>query len=346
VRVVDLTQRIGVHTDVWPAAPRPTFRAVETLDRDGAFARTVTMFEHTGTHIDAPAHFVSAGATVDQLTADRLVRPLAIIDIVERCASDPDYALTCADLKRDIATCGPIEPGSVVAARTGWDARIGGAAYLTDPPRFPGFSVEAADWLTRECAVEGLAIDSPGIDPGHDAAFSVHSTITLPRDVWHLEGLVNLGQVPARGAMVVVGALPLIGGSGAPARVFALVPAREEALVSHRAAYRITTFVPPDHLDTLLEAVERHTPLIFGPYDRSAWWAAGTEQFRPLPDASPTVGEVGNTERVPTVRLEFTIPRDADLLERIVSDAVLSSHPWEEPAVFIDECFTTATRMR
>jgi hypothetical protein len=115
--------------------------------------------------------------------------------------------------------------------------------------------------------------------------------------------------------------------------------------VPHRPAYRITTFVPPDHLDAVLEAVESQTPLVFGPYDRSAWWAAGTEQFRPLLDASPTVGKAGQTERVPTVRLEFAIPRDADLLERVVNDGLLPSHPWQEPAVFIDECLTTATRM-
>lgn len=113
----------------------------------------------------------------------------------------------------------------------------------------------------------------------------------------------------------------------------------------HRPAYRITTFVPPDHVDAVLEAVERQTPLVFGPYDRSAWWVAGTEQFRPLPGADPTVGEPGRTERVPTVRLEFAITRDAELLARVVDDGILASHPWQEPAVFIDECLTTATRM-
>ena len=341
---MDLTQSLGIETEVWPGAPRPAFRVVEGLARDGAFARTVTLFEHTGTHIDVPAHFVSGGATVDQLAADRLVRPLAVIDVVARCASDPDYAVTPADLERDVATCGPIEPGSIVAAWTGWDSRIAEASYLPDPPRFPGFSADAADWLIRECAIEGLAIDSPGIDPGRDTGFTIHSTTSLPRGVWHVEGLVNLGRVPPRGATVVVGAIPLVGGSGAPARVFALVP-YEEVLVAHRSAYRITTFVPPDHVDVVLESVESLTPLIFGPYDRSAWWAVGTEQFRPLPDARPTVGQVGETERVPTVRLEFVIPRDPELLGRVVNQGVLPSHPWEEPAVFIDECLTTATRM-
>jgi hypothetical protein len=113
-----------------------------------------------------------------------------------------------------------------------------------------------------------------------------------------------------------------------------------------RPAYRITTFVPPEWVSAVLEAVERVTPLTFGPYDRSAWWSAvGTEQFRPMQDADPTVGRAGETERVPAVRLEFAIPRDPDLLRRVVADGVLPSHPWQEPAVFIDECLVTATRM-
>jgi hypothetical protein len=116
--------------------------------------------------------------------------------------------------------------------------------------------------------------------------------------------------------------------------------------VPTRPVYRITTFVPPEHLDSVLEAVERQVPLVFGPYDRSAWWSAvGVEQFRPLGGASPTVGEVGKVERVPTVRLELAIPRDPELLDRALNLGLIPSHPWEEPAVFVDESFATATRM-
>lgn len=84
--------------------------------------------------------------------------------------------------------------------------------------------------------------------------------------------------------------------------------------------YRITTFVPPESLDALLEGIEAQAPLRFGPYDRSAWWSVpGVEQFRPLPGSTPTVGKAGSTERVPTVRLEFAIPRDPDLLDRVLT---------------------------
>jgi hypothetical protein len=116
--------------------------------------------------------------------------------------------------------------------------------------------------------------------------------------------------------------------------------------VGTRRVFRLTVFVPPDHVDSLLQAVEREIPLVFGQYDRSAWWSAiGVEQFRPLPGSMPTVGQVGRVEQVPTIRLEFAIPYDENILERVLSGAVIPNHPWQEPAVFIDDCLASATRM-
>ena len=106
----------------------------------------------------------------------------------------------------------------------------------------------------------------------------------------------------------------------------------------HRKVYRVTTFVPPDRVDALLYGIAREVPLEYGRYDCAAWWSAvGVEQFRPLPGAQPTFGEVGRVERVPTVRIEFVIPRDRDLLERCLTRGVIPNHPWQEPAIFIDE---------
>ncbi len=113
-----------------------------------------------------------------------------------------------------------------------------------------------------------------------------------------------------------------------------------------RPVYRITTFVPPDDVDSLLAAVDRVVPLVFGQYESCAWWSSvGVEQFQPLPGSKPTVGSPGQTERVPSVRLEFAIPRDAELLDRVLSSGLLPNHPWQEPAVFVDESSATATRL-
>jgi hypothetical protein len=110
-----------------------------------------------------------------------------------------------------------------------------------------------------------------------------------------------------------------------------------------RPIYRITTFVPPAKLEALLDGITRVVPLKIGNYDSVSWVSVGvTERFRPLPGSNPTAGKQGELEQVESVRLEFTIPRDPALLERLLTEGLIPHHPWEEPAVFIDE--TTATQ--
>jgi len=110
--------------------------------------------------------------------------------------------------------------------------------------------------------------------------------------------------------------------------------------------YRVTMFVPPDHLDSLLEGVMREVPLTYGPYDHLAWWSAvGVEQFPPLPGSAPTVGKPAQVERVPTVRLDFAIPRDPALLDRVLSRGIVPNHPWQEPAIFVNDSLATASHL-
>lgn len=105
-----------------------------------------------------------------------------------------------------------------------------------------------------------------------------------------------------------------------------------------RKVYRITTFVPPEHLEALLGGIAAEVPLRYGQYDQSAWWSAvGVEQFRPLPGSKPTSGKVGTVERVATVRVEFAIARDPGQLARLIAKGLRPHHPWQEPAIFIDE---------
>ena len=226
--VIDLTQPYGPSTIVWPGSHPPEFITVENHAEHGCFARAVHLYEHTGTHLDAPAHFVDGAETVDQISAERLVCPLAVIDIAAPCAKNPDYALTIADIERSEAAHGAIPAGSAVLVHTGWGQRYRDAGrYITMDGdgglRFPGVGREAALWLIDKRRITGIGIDTMGIDPGADRDFTVHRHATLPNGVWHLEGLVNLEKLPARGATIFVGVLPFVGGSGAPARVIALI---------------------------------------------------------------------------------------------------------------------------
>jgi len=94
VEVVDLTQPLGADTIVWPGAPQPVAETILTIAHDGFYNRRITVVEHAGTHFDAPSHMVEGGATVDRIPAERLVRPLIVIDIADELAGDPDGILT------------------------------------------------------------------------------------------------------------------------------------------------------------------------------------------------------------------------------------------------------------
>jgi kynurenine formamidase len=227
-RVIDLTQPLGPATVMWPGSSPPSFTIVDDYPEAGCFSRLASIHEHTGTHLDAPAHFVEGAETVDQIPVERLVCPVSVIDIEAQAALDPDYALSVADIEAAETAHGEIPHGAAVLVHSGWAKRVTDPrAYLGNDGSgrlsFPGISPEAALWLIRRREVVGLGIDTPGIDPGKDTEFTVHRHSTLPNGVWQLEGLVNLDRLPARGATIFVGVLPFVGGSGAPARVIALL---------------------------------------------------------------------------------------------------------------------------
>jgi kynurenine formamidase len=225
-RVIDLSAPLSADTVLWPGLGTVGVETLFEVESDGFYGRRLSLPEHSGTHLDAPAHFAADGARADEIPVERLVVPCAVLDVRARCAEDPDYALSRADVEELEARDGPLPDGGAVLLSTGWADRAGDAAAwlgaeAPDRLLFPGFGASAAT-LFVERGLTGIGIDTAGVDRGSDTAYPVHST-TLPAGLWHLEGLVNLEAVPARGALLVVGALKLAGGSGAPARVLALV---------------------------------------------------------------------------------------------------------------------------
>jgi len=113
-----------------------------------------------------------------------------------------------------------------------------------------------------------------------------------------------------------------------------------------KPVYRITTFVPSDKLQALLTGVSEIVPLQYGHYDQVAWWSAeGVEQFRPLPGSNPSSGITGQVSRVASLRVEFIVPRDPVLLEKVLTLGLIPNHPWEEPAIFVDESSVTLTQL-
>ncbi len=228
-KVIDLTHALNDHSPNWEGTEKSPFSATELgdLKRDGYFSRVFTTQEHYGTHLDAPAHFAAGGWTVDQIPADRLVRPLVVIDVRKQSKSNADYQVSVQDIAGWEEAHGAIPAGAVVMAYTGWDDRWGSQKNYRNEQsdklmHFPGFSVDAAKFLVKSRDVVGLGIDTLSVDVGTSTNYAVHQ-LTLGQGVYHLENVANLGLVPPAGATVVVAPIKLEGGSGGPARVFALV---------------------------------------------------------------------------------------------------------------------------
>lgn len=227
-RIIDLTQPLHPGVPVWPGDPRPRMKSISELEYDGYRQSALTLAEHTGTHLGAPAHFLRGGRTVDQIRAEELFVPAAVITVAERAAADPDYGLSLADLEAWEGEHGRLEPGCFVLLHTGW------ACFWEDERRyrnqdsqgvmhFPGFGRAAAEFLIRERGAIGLGSDTLGVDRGCEPELPV-SRLLAQADKLHLENLVNLERLPPRGTWLLIGALKIQGGTGSPARVLALVP--------------------------------------------------------------------------------------------------------------------------
>jgi kynurenine formamidase len=196
------------------------------IDEHGLYGLEVRINEHTGTHIDAPAHFSRDGLTVEQIPVDRLIAPLCIVDIRERAAQNPDTSLTPDDLKAWIATHGPIPEGACIAMLSGWDAHVRTPMFRNADSdgkmHFPGFHGETAQMMLEETTAVGLAVDTLSQDPGLSADIPVHLT-WLPANRWGLECVANLAALPPVGATLIAAPPKLEGGSGGTTRVLALV---------------------------------------------------------------------------------------------------------------------------
>jgi kynurenine formamidase len=225
-RVIDLGHAIQVTDPSWDAAPAYQRSVVATLEKDGYAGGKITVEEHFGTHVDAPAHFSPRGWTVDRIPVDRLYRTGVRIDVSKQAAANPDYRLTAADLQAFERSSGRIPEGAVVLIATGWDR------YWPDRTRymnekngikhFPGLSAEATTLLARDRRVAGIGIDTPSIDYGPSTGFEAHH-VSMPLNVYHIENMVHLVDLPASGFQVIVAPINIGGGSGGPARVFAFV---------------------------------------------------------------------------------------------------------------------------
>jgi kynurenine formamidase len=209
------------------------FAEGEGSEGSGFLAHEYRHVGQWGTHMDPPSHFVEDGRTQDQVPVSEMILPLAVIDVREHVAADPDYAAGAEVVAAHEAQHGPLPTGSFVALLTGWGERWPDAEAVRNldaagTPHAPGWDVSALEVLVEDRGVTAIGHDTTDTDPaGRIAAGEVAAeTYILARDRWQIELLANLEQVPARGALIVATWPKPLGGSGFPARCFAIAPAQ------------------------------------------------------------------------------------------------------------------------
>jgi len=243
VKVVDLTEPLGPATPViglppmFAASPGVSIEVISKYDDKGPawYWNTIRMGEHTGTHFDAPVHWITGrdlpSNTTDTIPADRFVGPACVIDVTADVERDPDFLLSCERLEAWEREHGRIPPRAWVLLRTGWSQRRNTDAFLNvgaDGPHSPGFDAATSRLLARERDVLGVGVETIGTDAGQagrfDPPFPNHA-IMHGAGKFGLASLCNLDQLPATGAVVIAAPLKLLNGSGSPLRVLALAPA-------------------------------------------------------------------------------------------------------------------------
>jgi len=225
--VHDLTHTFTSTTPVFPAFKPIQIKPKFSIAKDGFFANEITFDEHTGTHMDAPAHFVQGGATADKLPADKFFAPLAVINIESRAAKDADAVVTVDDVVAWEKQHGRLPAGAFVAMYSGWGARIGNAGRFLNKDakgtmHAPGFSEDAAKFLTKERDIVGVGVDTLSLDIAAASKFVAHLAF-LGAGKYGVELIANLNAVPPSGATIVVGGPKHEGASGGPCRVYALL---------------------------------------------------------------------------------------------------------------------------
>jgi kynurenine formamidase len=212
MRIVDLTHPYDNGMPVYPGLPQPSFTAIANVEQDGYAMTEYHLLNHIGTHVDAPAHQIAGGDTLDDIPLERLVTDALTIDVSGRAEHG---AIPLAELEPHL---GKVRDGDLVLLYSDNARNYGTDAYWT------GWSYpdsEAAQALIDR-GISGIGFDGPSCDPVDTTTFDLHR-VWLGAGRLILENVANLDQLPER-APVVVAPIKVRAANGGPARIFALLP--------------------------------------------------------------------------------------------------------------------------
>ncbi|HJU13465.1 MAG TPA: cyclase family protein [Candidatus Nitrosotalea sp.] len=211
--VVDLTLEISEKLPSFPGSPKPQFITWADKKSDGYNLEMLFLSSHTGTHIDAPYHFIQKGMGVDKIPPRRMITEAYLCD-VRKGADEP---ITRKDIEKFEQKHGTPREGSAVIFKTGWSRNTSRKDYFT---RNPGLTASAARYLSK-MKPNLVGIDSPSIDLGSDPKFPAHHLL-LSKDILIVENLCNVGKIQTSPFRLIVMPLKLKGATGSPVRAIAL----------------------------------------------------------------------------------------------------------------------------
>jgi kynurenine formamidase len=236
-KFVDLTHAFEPGIPHWPGFPdekRETiygFEEGEGTMGKGFFAQRYALVGQWGTHCDPPAHFAKGKRTIDEIEPKEMILPLVVLDVHEAAAKNADYTVGMDDVRVWEKRYGPIPAGAFVALRTDWSKRWPDAKAMRNEDRdgvahYPGWSKEVLAYLYEQRNITASGHETTDTDNGIATSKDDYSleTYILSSNHYQIELLANLDQVPEAGAIVVVSFPKPKGGSGFPARVFAVIP--------------------------------------------------------------------------------------------------------------------------
>ena len=230
-RAVDLTHVITEDFPTYFGTQNLDIETLYTFEPDGFNMYRWHLVEHTGTHMDAPFHFSPDGMSADVIPLSMLIVPLVVVDIRAKAEEDPDVQLTVEDLRRWERRHGRIPKDACVAMNSGWAEKVNTPEFRNADANgvlhFPGFHVDAAQFLLEERQVNGIAVDTLSLDFGPSPDFAVHY-LWLPSNRWGMEAVANLDALPPRGTTLIVGGPKIAGATGGPSRLIALVSKGED----------------------------------------------------------------------------------------------------------------------
>ena len=233
-KLVDLTYEFSAETHHWPTAKPFHFEKVAEGRTPGGFWYSSYNYggsEHVGTHLDAPFHFAEGKRTAEQIPLSQLIGPGVVIDVSRLVGKDADYKVQLSDIGAWEKAHGRIPIGAILLIRSGWGKFWGDRKryFGTDTPgdtdnlHFPGLAKEAAEFLVKQRRVKAVGIDTPSIDHGPSQEFPTHQILGAA-NLSIFENVANLDRLPAKNATIYAIPMKIKGGSGAPLRIFAILP--------------------------------------------------------------------------------------------------------------------------